>query len=773
MSFHHNDVASTIDRMINATTTTTTTSTTNVAPASSFIPSTRWQGSMEGYYFGTSDQGTGYYLDDKYENGTATTKRVKRARFDNDDDQDGSTNNTSTKRKVVHFGQDQIQTFEKDDDIHYENNDYVKKLTPQQLLEEAEAQQKSSTTKTLDLSHGPSSIKSTILTLEKCISKNQLLRVEYPDDPSKFMNSEVALYEEIEVWNDLAASIEYYELFIEMGAVDSLKGLLIHDNVDIVLGVIRLFKELLDPEMLGNTDDDVNMIGEQLCKLLMSFLGWMDVNREENDDGTKLSNLNGSSENESNGLDMVIANLARLNDSEEEELKGVDDILTLIENILDLDQLGVLKLARLTTSTAEEDSDNDNGIENRGQKTIVEHLTKRTTFTSYLLMKLSNRKLEDWTTTMKLHASEVLATIIQHENSRITLSNISMLKPYKSIFDDDREGHTNHKKSTGVFDGMEGLLQAIAAYRKKDPLSDEECEYLENICNTLSASLLNEENLKEFLDRQGIELMLRCVNEHVHAGFGAMKILFFSLSGSSKVYKNAAETFVDAGGLKTIFPIFMGRKSSMPKPATCSDAGNVKLLRKYAELQIENRRKGENEQQKKPSRRMKEVLAANREWFHTLEAHSIQILYGLTRYLDDSSPHDAKSRLASKFIENEFEKCDRLVELCLKYDVKMRQAEYDYYRSDEAEEAEESGVDIDIAAMNFKLKAGGDLFHRLAAMIGFATTKSKRSHQHILEQLRIQKAGIATVKAAIDEFASIIADESDQKQQLLNYLAAL
>jgi hypothetical protein len=497
-----------------------------------------------------------------------------------------------------------------------------------------------------------------------------------------------------------------------------------------------------------------------------------------------------------------------LKESEEEELKGIDDILTLVENLLDLDQLGVLKLApELATSSGEDDTDNNT----TSRMTIAFHLTQNSTLTSYLLMKLSQKKLEDWTLTMKLHASEVLASIVQHEDSRRSLKNISALKPYASMFDDDND---NDKKK-GVqkkqsIDGIECLLQAIAVYRKKDPTTEEECEYLENIFNTLAASLLNNDNLTMFIEAQGIELMLRCINEKVHSGYCSIKILFFCVSGPSESYKRAAEVFVDAGGLKSLFPILMGRKSSMPKPAKCSDAGNLDVIRKYAALQKQNRRKGKGEQQKKPSRRMKQVLAANREWFHTLEAHSIQILYGLTRYLDDSSPRDAKLRVASKFIENDGEKCDRLVELCLKYDAKMRQAEYDYFKSDEAEEAEENGIDIDFAAMNAKLKAGGDLFHRLGAIIAFAATGSKRAHEHILEQLRIQNSGIGgknflrflysidiinivynfsyffslyyivvlsftyiVIKAAISEFASLINDEGAQQKQLLEYLSAI
>ena len=181
----------------------------------------------------------------------------------------------------------------------------------------------------------------------------------------------------------------------------------------------------------------------------------------------------------------------------------------------------------------------------------------------------------------------------------------------------------------------------------------------------------------------------------------------------------------------------MGKKSAFPKPSRYCDAGNIELLRKYA---ARSREKEKNKQ--KPSKKMKRVVAANKEWLQTLESHSIQLLYELTRHLDNSSPNDAYARLLSKFVEHDCEKCDRMVELCLKYDIKMRQAEYRYYKSDEAEEAEASGVDVDLAALNAKLEGGGDLFHRISAVNAFAAQGSKRCHEYILEQLRTQNSGI-------------------------------
>lgn len=74
------------------------------------------------------------------------------------------------------------------------------------------------------------------------------------------------------------------------------------------------------------------------------------------------------------------------------------------------------------------------------------------------------------------------------------------------------------------------------------------------------------------------------------------------------------------------------------------------------------------------------------------------------------------------------------------YDEKARAALYNFYRSDVEEEMAES--EVDLAALNAKLKGGGDLFHRVGAIAAFACAGSKRCHEHILAQLTLQKSGI-------------------------------
>ena len=707
--------------------------TSNALAASSssqkdFIPSSTWQGSKSGYYFGTSHKLTGYHID-------TCSKHEKRPR----DETRGNVDNTDTtdRKRRVRFGQDQIKFIAP--------KPSKPSQSPAQLLQQAEERQDSLNTKTLDLSRGTASLKAFIKNLTKSIAKNELLRVEYPEDPSKFMESEVALYEDISALLDLAANVEYFKEFVKFGAVDQLLALLGHHNTDVALAVIRLFVELLDPGLF--TGGDANS-KEGMAALMAAFVG------------------SGSS----GGAGLVIENLARLKDGEEEEMKGIDAILTLVENLMDLDQLGALRMG-MELSAIERDEDAA-GTADNSYVSVASVICQSTSFVAYLVEKIGENGSQVWSIDAKLHASELLAAILQHEDSQTCIPNLSLLKPMTAhAASDDHKVPVKRQTEQPPIDGIECLLLCVAAFRKKDPSSEEECEYLENIFDALTASLLNEKNVEEFLSRQGIELMLRCINERLHSGFGAMKVLFYAVSGpvakTTCFYKKAAESFVDAGGFRSLFPIFMGKRSAIPKPSMNCDAGNISLLRKYADL---NKKNG-NDEKKKISKKMKQAVAGNREWHSTIEANTIQILYGLTRHLDEKSPHDAKARLLAKFIENDCEKCDRMIEMCLKYDSKMRQAEYFYFKSDEAEDAEANGI-VDLAALNAKLEGGGELFYRICAVISFAAAGSKRCHQYLLEQLRTQSSGIGLIKAGCEEFISIL-DEGDHRNQLIKYLESI
>ena len=105
-------------------------------------------------------------------------------------------------------------------------------------------------------------------------------------------------------------------------------------------------------------------------------------------------------------------------------------------------------------------------------------------------------------------------------------------------FNDNEEDTDGKKKSVtalsnfATIDGMEVLLLAIATYCKSDPTVEVQCKLLENAFDILLASLLPKDNVTDFVEAKGIELMLICVQQKVHVGGGALWVLNFALLGS-------------------------------------------------------------------------------------------------------------------------------------------------------------------------------------------------------------------------------------------------
>ena len=138
------------------------------------------------------------------------------------------------------------------------------------------------------------------LNFEKKISKNAELRARYEDEPTKFMASEADLDTEIKALSILTEHPELYEEFAKLGSVESLVGLLSHENTDIAIGTIEIISEL--------TDEDVSAEQEQWDTLIAAAL-------------------------EADLLSLLGSNLGRFNENEEADRQGVYYTLSVIENL--------------------------------------------------------------------------------------------------------------------------------------------------------------------------------------------------------------------------------------------------------------------------------------------------------------------------------------------------------------------------------------------------------------------------------------------------------
>jgi len=141
----------------------------------------------------------------------------------------------------------------------------------------------------------------------------------------------------------------------------------------------------------------------------------------------------------------------------------------------------------------------------------------------------------------------------------------------------------------------------------------------------LNAVLLTPAHQEAFCDRQGLELMLRCLKEQKYASVSAVKSINYALSGS---YVNCIK-WVELGGLKYICPIFMGKGLPRSKEASYIQKADVK-----------------------------EAEEAN-----------IATLSQLCMQLHNTVVHDCGARLLVKCTESGYEKLKRAVDL---FDDRLR-----------------------------------------------------------------------------------------------------
>jgi len=143
-------------------------------------------------------------------------------------------------------------------------------------------------------------LRKTALHFEKRISKNAELRSKFESEPQKFIGSEADLDADIKSLSVLAEHPELYPEFVRLGCVDSLIGLLAHENTDIAIDTIEIISELTDEDIGGDEGEVVMLLNAML---------------------------------EADLLALLVSNLGRLNEDDESDRSGVYHALSVIENI--------------------------------------------------------------------------------------------------------------------------------------------------------------------------------------------------------------------------------------------------------------------------------------------------------------------------------------------------------------------------------------------------------------------------------------------------------
>jgi len=237
----------------------------------------------------------------------------------------------------------------------------------------------------------------TALNFQKRISKNAEMRAKYEADPLKFMDSEVELDDTIKSLSVLTEYTELYAEFAKAGGIQSLVGLLTHDNLDIVIEVINIIQELTDEEAYNLHRNDWTILLEAALEAEL--------------------------------LPLLSSNLSRLSEDKESERNAVSRMISMLEII---------------------GSDRDHSDRVSTETPLLQWFLNRVQSTDPSPLLLQN----------KYDAASLLTTLIQTSSANrkalITLDAVDtflqLLAPYR---------RTKHMKDREQMEYFEGLFSAL------------------------------------------------------------------------------------------------------------------------------------------------------------------------------------------------------------------------------------------------------------------------------------------------------------------------
>ncbi|ORY80665.1 Catenin-beta-like protein [Leucosporidium creatinivorum] len=257
---------------------------------------------------------------------------------------------------------------------------------------------------------------------------------------------------------------------------------------------------------------------------------------------------------------------------------------------------------------------------------------------------------------------------------------------------------------------VDTLLKVLSAYRRRDPSGADETEFMENVFDALCTSLHTPAVKTAFLEGEGIELMCLMLKEKKLSRTRAIKTLDHALQGQSGIA--LCEKFVELLGLKTLFSAFMGKSANKKSKASFSTATT-----------------------------------------HEDTEHLLSLLSSLLTSLSSDSP--PRLRLLAKFVENDYEKVDRLIELREEVETRVEKAA----RETVAEEGEDvDEVDIYLG----KLEGGLASLQLIDYVTAWICMEDDGVRDHIIMLLARKDRSLSDVIRVLAEYRDNIGDASEE-----------
>ena len=273
------------------------------------------------------------------------------------------------------------------------------------------------------------------------------------------------------------------------------------------------------------------------------------------------------------------------------------------------------------------------------------------------------------------------------------------------------QNNESNQRTLGEIDGIDILLQSLAYYKRRDPNGVDETEMMENLFDCMCSCLMFTPNRDRFLKGEGLQLMILMLKEKKMSRRSALKVLNHAVCGHEGV-ENCVK-FIEVYGLRSLFPAFM-----------------------------------------KPPKKSKK--ADTSEFEH--EEHVCSIIGSLF-----SNTHNLahRERLVGKFVENDCEKVDRLMELHFKYLRRVRNVEEQLHREKRmavAVDTEDTDEDLFLR----RLDAGLFTLQQVDYIIAELCTSEAAVVSSRIDTLLNQHGdSLQTVRETLEDFAAGLGEGTD------------
>ncbi|KAH8687682.1 beta-catenin-like protein-like protein 1 [Tricladium varicosporioides] len=355
-------------------------------------------------------------------------------------------------------------------------------------------------------------------------------------------------------------------------------------------------------------------------------------------------------------LDLLVSNFARFNESNESDRSGVYHALSVLENLA-------------------------------SRASIAEKIGQDTMVLKWLLGRIL--KKESPVGQNKQYAAEVLAILLQ-------------------------SSPINRRKLCEL-DGVDLLLQILAAYRKRDPAKGtEEEEFVENIFDSLTCVVDEVEGKQKFVEAEGVELCLIMIREGKMSKSRALRLIDHALGRQSGA--EVCEKLVEAAGLKVIFTMFMKRQDGK-----------------------------------------------------TTE-HLLGIFSSLLRFLPANS--SGRIRALAKFVEKEYEKLGKLVKLRRDYAARVAAVDNEI-RKEQARLSAEEREDMADEWDSRRLDAGLFCLQTIDVVLAWLVAEDDGAGKRIQSLLAERDEDLGLLKATIQEQLDTIHGDSEEETMTKDMLSTL